>query len=39
MTQRTTTALIVGCGAIGRHHGVVLTRDQSFTATTIDEVS
>ncbi|TCC29128.1 Gfo/Idh/MocA family oxidoreductase [Kribbella speibonae] len=27
------TALVVGCGIIGRHHGVVLTKHPSFTVT------
>ncbi|WP_202874124.1 Gfo/Idh/MocA family protein [Kribbella speibonae] len=33
MTDSRITALVVGCGIIGRHHGVVLTKHPSFTVT------
>lgn len=33
MTEPQFTAVIVGCGIIGRHHGVVLTKHRSFTVT------
>ncbi|WP_432875324.1 Gfo/Idh/MocA family protein [Kribbella sp. CA-245084] len=37
VTEQNITALIVGCGIIGKHHGVVLTRHPSFTVTAVTD--
>jgi predicted dehydrogenase len=37
VTQHKITALIVGCGTIGKHHGVVMTKHPTFTVTGVTD--